>query len=410
MALASILACLALGLVLLAAGTATAEPSSSLPIVPQGAANHATEDGAHTRLAPPLVMVNYYDERVGGNYPISHTFWITVNDGGGLVKATALTASTVEGTGPDGAWHDGYMTAEDEWFPLQPDLIPHDRVTSRSDDGYDNSVRVGTIEGVVDAAADTVSGTITVPWLAGETLDGAAGTWGFTWKDYTVTLDGSGMGTYLVDFAPDDLPPGMNIDVIYYEPDLDYVKNVFPEKGGHIQLRAFYGRDYAEGNTTPGSYVMVTVYDSQGAWKDEASTTAEPSGEYYIIGLTADMVPGDWVAATSSDGTATSLQVIQIEGDLDLEEDTIAGTMAGPGADFPAEGMVRVYTEDNQWFMWPLDIEADGSYFLDMTAEHDVVEGDEVQVFYGPWGWNQVERDFLAEVIRVYLPFVVRNH
>jgi hypothetical protein len=195
MALASILACLALGLVLLATGTATAEPSPSLRIAPQGAARQTMEDGAHTRLAPPLVMVNYYDDRVGGNYPISHTFWITVNDGGGLVKATAVTTSTVEGTGPDGAWHDGYATAEDEWFPLQPNLIPHDWVTSRSDDGYNNSVRLGTIEGVVNAATDTVSGTITVPWLPSQTLDGDAGAWGFTWRAYTVTLDATEVGT-----------------------------------------------------------------------------------------------------------------------------------------------------------------------------------------------------------------------
>jgi hypothetical protein len=198
--------------------------------------------------------------------------------------------------------------------------------------------------------------------------------------------------------------------VLYREPDLDYVRNVFPEQGGYVHLRAFYGTDYAEGNTTPGSDVTVTVYDSQGSWKDQAGATAETSGEYYIVGLTADIVPGDWLAATSSDGTATSLRVIHIEGSLDLEANTVAGTMVGPGADFPAEGMVRVYTEDDQWFVWSLDIEADGSYFLDMTAEHDVVEGDEVQVFYGPWGWNQVERHFFAEGIRVYLPFVVSNH
>ena len=362
------------------------------------------------RMLWPRMGANYGQDRVSGNYPVGHTFWITVTDGGGLVKATAMATTAVGGSGPDGGWVNGFETGGGDWFPLQPDLLPYDRVDYRADDGYSNAVRLGAIDGELDVDADTASGTVTVPWLAGETLDGGAGFWGFTWRSFTLTLDTTGMDDYFVDFTPDDVEPGWQIDVFYDEPDLDHITNLIPEQEGHIQVRAFYGRDYAEGNTTPGADVTVTVYDSQGNWKDEDSTTAGAGGEYYINGLTADMVPGDWLAATSSDGTATSLQVIQIEGSLDLEEDTVTGTMVGPGADFPAEGMVRVYTPDDQWFNWPLEIEADGSYFLDMTAEHDVVPGDEVQVFYGPWTWNQVERDFYAESIRVYLPIVVRNY
>ena len=88
---------------------------------------------------------------------------------------------------------------------------------------------------------------------------------------------------------------------------------------------------------------------------------------------------------------------------------TVSGIMTGPGADFPAEGRVKVHTPGDQWIEWPLEIEADGSYFLDMTAQHDVVEDDEVQVFYGPWGWNQVERDIYAVSTHIYLPLVLKN-
>ncbi len=175
----------------------------------------------------PWMYVNYGDNRVGGAYPVGHTFWITVTDSVGSPKGTAAVSTTVGGGGPGTGWDDGFATESEDWSPSPPDIEPTDWVHYRSDDGYTNAVRVGTISGEVDTATDTASGTIEAPWLATQTLEGYAGGWGFPgWESFTVALDHTGRGDYFVDFSPTDLLPGMNIDALYEELDGDRVINL----------------------------------------------------------------------------------------------------------------------------------------------------------------------------------------
>jgi len=183
-------------------------------------------DRVRIRLLWPWMYVNYGEDEVGGAYDVGHTFWITVTDSGGTPRATATANTEPAGSGPDGTWEHGFTVAGGDWSPSEPDIQPGDWVHFRSDDGYNNSVRVGTITGGINAEADTASGAIEVPGLASQTVDVIVGGWGFPGFEIdTVDLDAAGRGEYSVDFSPTDLPPDISLGVNYVESDRDRVYN-----------------------------------------------------------------------------------------------------------------------------------------------------------------------------------------
>jgi hypothetical protein len=179
----------------------------------------------------PWMYVNYGFDSAGGAYPMGHTFSITVTDSGGAIKATATASTGPAGGGPDGAWEDGFTVERHQWSDPALDIQPGDWVHFRSDDGYTNSVQIGTITGSINVEQDTASGTLQVPWLASQTIDGLVGGWGFPgFVGFTVDLDASGRGHYFADFAPTDLPPDITIGASYTEPDYDRVyTEIYPD-------------------------------------------------------------------------------------------------------------------------------------------------------------------------------------
>jgi hypothetical protein len=180
----------------------------------------------------PRMGVNYGLDEATGFYNVGYTFWITVTDSVGSPKAHATTTTTPAGTGPDGAWSNGFWVQTDDWSDPALDIRPGDWVLYRADDGYTNSVLVGTITARLDAAANTAAGTITAPGFV-EPLGGFAGFWGSFWEQFTVDPNG---GSYLVDFSPYDLQPGDEVSVGYGEPDGDTVRNVFWVPRGQVYL------------------------------------------------------------------------------------------------------------------------------------------------------------------------------
>jgi hypothetical protein len=149
--------------------------------------------------------------------------WLTVTNSLGDVKATATVNTVVDGAG-HGYWgQDGFVTESTDWSNQGVDIEPDDYVRFRSDDGYDNTIRIGTISGATNPALDTASGVIHAPWFANQTLTVLAGYWGFDWKVLAVDLDHTGAGRYFVDFSPNDLLPGEGVNVEYDEPDGDKV-------------------------------------------------------------------------------------------------------------------------------------------------------------------------------------------
>jgi len=174
----------------------------------------------------------------GGIYAPGHTFWITVTDSIGGIKATGTVTSTTNGAsggavgGDDGFRPSGLFGGDCcAGSPTEPDIRPGDWVYFQSDDGYENRVQAGGIYGTVDIEADSVTGPIYTAWLS-QTLE----VWCYPgvvdgpplWRQSGAKPDGSAPyfcqwhdssgGQGLWDIQPDD-----EVLVSYGEPDGDHV-------------------------------------------------------------------------------------------------------------------------------------------------------------------------------------------
>jgi len=175
--------------------------------------------------------VNYGLDEAVGMYEVGHSFWITVTDNGGTPKAHATATTAVEGTGPDFAWSEGFWVQQKDWSDPSLDILPGDQVFFQSDDGFTETVQVGTITAQLFPTSNTAAGTMTAHGF--KPVQGNAGSWGLFWKVFTINPDN---GSYFVDFSPYDLLPGDRITVSYEEPDLDHVSNIFITPWHEIQL------------------------------------------------------------------------------------------------------------------------------------------------------------------------------
>ena len=182
-----------------------------------------TEFGLIGKSAEARMGVFYGYDEAAGMYEVGHTFWITVTDSVGILKANAITTTTPLGSAPYFAHSDGFCVEKDDWSDPLLDIQPGDWAHFHADDGFTNSVQVGTVTAHLNSGTDTIAGTITAPGFV-EPLKGYAGIWGVFWRTFTVSPNG---GSYSVDFSPDDMSPGMDIWVGYEEPDKDSVANFF---------------------------------------------------------------------------------------------------------------------------------------------------------------------------------------
>jgi uncharacterized repeat protein (TIGR01451 family) len=190
----------------------------------------------------PWTRANYGQDWVGANYPAGHTFWITVTDSTDLPKGYA----TIDSEPGQGWGGDGFQTDWEHWVGGEPpDILPFDWVHFRSDDGYNHSLQVGTVDGTIDTATDSVSGPIDVPWFVGvaDTLNIECHPWGAP-DENTPTKESSagpdGDPEYLCQWNPNtewDVQPGQEIAVMYVEPDDgDRVMNVFWEPAPDMRV------------------------------------------------------------------------------------------------------------------------------------------------------------------------------
>ncbi len=229
--------------------------------------NEPDGDGVINVYAPPWMRVNYGHDWVGGDYEAGHTFWITVtNNAGDMIKGTAVVDSQI-----NGGWEgDGFGVEEQHWaagFP--PDIQPNDWVYFASDDGYRNAILVGEISGTVDINTDSVGGPVYADWFT-NTLQIECHPWG-AWesglwpdaqpKNSTAHPDGS--LPYLCQWDPTtewDIEPGQDVAVMYIEPDLDRVINVFQEPAPHLRIEKWTNSDPGEG----GNLVFNVQYTNEG--------------------------------------------------------------------------------------------------------------------------------------------------
>jgi hypothetical protein len=108
-----------------------------------------------------------------------------------------------------------------------------------------------------------------------------------------------------------------------------------------LNLRVNYGHDWVESFYEGGHTAWVTVTDGDGNLKATAELVTEPKdfwgGETGFQTATEDWVPGppdiqpnDWVYGWVDNGASAQVQVGDISGAIDLEADSIGGTVLAP--------------------------------------------------------------------------------
>ena len=323
-----------------------------------------------------------YDEIEGATVPEA-TVTITVTGSG--VKGTASTVANEEGQ----YWTEVYTNGE--WV----DIVPGDTVIAEA------AGRTATVDipdpftAEIDVDTDTVYGQ----GPAGAEL--RVDVYGYGDKWVTVEPDGS-WSVWFGDRG--DLQAGDRGEVDYYTDEGHVVQVRF--YGPHLWFRANYTGDWVDGSTSPDATVWITATDGLGTLKGTCSTTARSDGwfggvDLWLDGQRTDLVPGDVITATSSDGSIASTTLITIEGAMDVEADTISGQMFG--GIFPAKGRLDFWQRaSDQWFSWDFPVAGDGSYLIDLSGQLDVQNGDEAQVWY-------IAPDDNRPGIEVYAPFLQAN-
>jgi hypothetical protein len=200
-------------------------------------------------IGPYMEVIYGTRDGVGGIYSIGHTFWITVTNSVGTVKATAVATTKPGG----GWWGNGFMPTWMggegdccDWSPAEPDIQPGDWVYYHSDDGYENQVRVGTIYGSVDVEDDSVAGPIYAPWL-NQTLAvwcHPQTFWPYIYRKSSAEPDGSvpyfcEWQTPVSGLDPWDIQPDDWVMVHYTEPDGDQVYRMMIASEGAPPIRIY---------------------------------------------------------------------------------------------------------------------------------------------------------------------------
>ncbi|MBN1317555.1 MAG: DUF11 domain-containing protein [Anaerolineales bacterium] len=354
----------------------------------------------------PQMMVNYGADYLQVNYNAGHTFDITATNG--IIEYTA-SRNTESG---QGWWTEsGFRTEWDDWTPERPDMEPGFWVEFKADDGYSNVVQVGTITGTLDLEDNSISGSIYAPWFDGE-LDIWCHTdtqWPMMYRSSSAAADGS--TEYYCQWDPEfwDIQEGEDVYVTYVEPDDgDWVTNAFREPGLTIQVN--YGHDWIQAKTEPFSTVVFTV-----AGKGTLEATTDSEGEVYSHDWENDwslgrpeLEPGDVVTATAVGRTAAVNPIGTINGEVDIVENTVSGTIEAPWFS-PLTLTVRceVWVEDGPNGIEVEGVEADGGEYAcdfddvgwDLEYQHDVAvrmfepDGDNViNVFEQPMPDMRVEK------------------
>lgn len=253
----------------------------------------------------PWMRVNYGHDWAEGNYPLGHTMNITVTDNLGDIKATAQV-DTQPGIGWGGT--DGFTTNWWDWVPSQPDIQPGDWVYFHADDGYAHEILVGDIQGTLNVNTDSISGPIYATWFT-ETLPIEChpwGAWNTGWNNAPVinaTAEPDGSEPYTCQWDPVtewDITPGEDLAVMYIEPDLDRVINVFRDPAPDLQLEK-----WAEGSAQamPGGPVLYTLRYRNNGDAPAATiylTDTLPTNTLYLTdtsGVAPTFGPG-WIAWT----------------------------------------------------------------------------------------------------------------
>lgn len=258
------------------------------PSIPRGANGHiryervidyATVVFHRSFQANDLVLrANYSHDWVEGFFEPGHTIWLTLTQPDGVtVIATAELHSQVI---PEWGGQSGWATWKEGWQGPGPDLLPGEWVFAESDDGQTAQLQIGEIDGLLDVEADTVSGTIAIPWFD-DPLQGRCEVWVNNGPPpIEFSFDPQG-GSYSCDFSTVgwDVTPGQQVAVLYLEPDADQIIRMFEAAAPHLRINT-----WADGNPgAGGNFALNLSYQNDGGLLAEnVVITSTLSGLSYI--------------------------------------------------------------------------------------------------------------------------------
>jgi uncharacterized repeat protein (TIGR01451 family) len=294
----------------------------------------------------------------------------------------------------------------DEWF--EDPFMPGDTITVEAGAGIQPVVIhvPDPFDATADSNTDEVSGQIDAldhEWIevdlsGGPTLD--------------VQTDGS--GNFSATFP--DVPRGGDGEV-RYRTEIDYADVTFHRRFQSLDLilNVNYGHDWVNGNYEAGHTVWLTVTESDGfTVKATAVLTTGPipwwggqSGfetqwDDWVPGPGVDIQPGDWVfGLVNSASHTTTVHIGTINGELDVDADTISGTIHANWFTQILNANCGVWEENGPGRDFTVDPDG-GAYFCDFGAmgwdllpEHQV--GVQYQEPDGDWVINafQYPRPYL---------------
>ncbi len=219
----------------------------------------------------PYIMVDYANNYIDGMYDAGYEVWITLTNDLGEIKGTVNGVTGAPGWEGD----TGFATwsHDFQWDGLPPDIEEGDKVYVALDNGRSAETQVGTINGTLDVAADTVEGTLDVPWLIDPVrLDCNVNIQYGPMIGFT-DIDPQG-GAYACDFSvlPFDILPGMRVGVKYYDPDNNEVANGFYSPAPDLRINTWGQGEPASGN----NYILEVHYNNDG-WLAAPGVTIQQS-------------------------------------------------------------------------------------------------------------------------------------
>jgi uncharacterized repeat protein (TIGR01451 family) len=347
-------------------------------------------------LAPYLeIHVNYANDWVELGTMPGATVNLTVADGDGI---RATLTGQADGGGWLGSW-------DWDWDPENPGIRPGDMVTATADGLIATVDPVGTIDALVDMDSDTVSGTVGAPWFSSVTVRCEIWTWGGPWIEIT-DVSGDG-GSFFCDFAGEgwDIQPGQDIAVRYVEPDGDSVINI--AQSLNLFMSVNYGHDWVEGYYEPGHTLWITITESDTGtvkataqlhtqeipWWGGTSGFSTNLDNPWVPGQ-PDIQPGDWAFGRMDNGYTSTVRIGTITGELDIEADTISGTIHANWFTQTLNANCGIWEEGGPGQGFEVDPDG-GSYFCDFSEQWDILPGHDVGVQYmepdGDWVINVFE-------------------
>ncbi|HET6444592.1 MAG TPA: PKD domain-containing protein [candidate division Zixibacteria bacterium] len=334
-------------------------------------------------LASIQIDVNYAQDWIAGVTDAYASVMLTVTDNAGAPQETATIAADENGD---------FFISCDEWDSGECfDIGLGDNVRASVVGAATEINPVGTITGLLDTFADTITGTLNANWLSNP-ADVQCEIWEDTGPTIATSADPNG-GSFVCNFGGVwDLQRGQIVALRYYDSEGDSVINLPPWPSAHVN----YVHDWAQLTYELGRTIWMTLTDDLGAFKASVSGETNWEGGFEGPGFSSfnwwppspDIVPGDFVYFATDDGYSNVVEVGDISGSINVDSDEISGTVTAPFA-------ISLTIDCAPWGAWDQGIDAQGkadivypdgvdiySCIWNPSTEWDVVPGQQIGVTY----------------------------